>query len=502
MTHDPQASSDRPRHISRTNLKAIASYYSRYRLAVAVGLAALLATNACIMAVPWLLKWAIEAIGAGASMVAVGRLAALIVAVALLGGAFRVTSRVVIYWAGRRVEYDIRNDLFGHLLELPPSFYDRTRVGDILSRAINDTSNIRMLIGPGILQVTNAAIAYIAAITMMGLLSPTLTLCALAPYPLMFLFAKRYTSRLYDLSTRIQEALAAISTRVQETVSGIAVVQAYVQERSTQAAFEADCDAYYQRSIEMVRARGVIYPLLGAIASLATLIVLGVGGREVILGRLTLGDFVAFNGYLGLLLWPTIALGWILTVIQRGLAALTRTRAILATPNEAADGPEAQAMPTPAGRIEIRGLTFAYNGAARPADDGQPAPAGPALTEVSFTIEPGTTCAIVGRTGCGKSTLVRLLARLYRPPDGTVFIDGVDVNRLRLAELRARMGYVPQESFLFSTTIAENIAFGRPDTPAHQIERLSEVVSFSEEVAAFPAGLESVVGERGITLSG
>lgn len=502
MTHDPKAWSHQARHINRTNLQAIVAYYRRYSLAVSVGLAALLATNACVMAIPWLLKWAIEAIRAGGGRAAVGPLAWAIVAAALLGGAFRVASRVVIYWAGRRVEYDIRNDLFGHLLHLPPAFYDRTRVGDILSRAINDTSDIRMLIGPGILQVANTAIAYAAAITMMMLLSPFLTLCALAPYPLMFLFAKRYTRRLYDLSTRIQEALSAISTRVQETVAGIAVVQAYVQESSTQAAFEAECDAYYQRSMEMVRARGVVYPLLGAIASLATLIVIGVGGREVILGRLTLGDFVAFHAYLGLLLWPTIAMGWILTVIQRGLSALTRIQAVLATPSEAADRPDAVAMTALAGRIEVRNLTFGYNGFGRPEDDGQPATSEPVLKGVSFTVEPGTTLAIVGRTGSGKSTLVRLMARLYRPPDDTVFTDGVDVNRLRLADLRARTGFVPQESFLFSATIAENIAFGRPDAPAHEIERLSRVASLAEEVAAFPAGLESVVGERGITLSG
>ncbi len=500
MTYDTQARSPRLGHISRTNLQAIVGYYRRYRLAVAAGLAALVATNACVMAIPWLLKWAIEAIESGAGWTSVGRLAAVIAAVALLGGAFRTASRVVIYWAGRGVEYDIRNDLFRHLLRLTPSFYDRTRVGDILSRAINDTSDIRMLIGPGILQVTNTALAYAAAITMMTLLSPFLTLCALAPYPLMVLFTKRYTRRLYDLSTRIQETLAGISTRVQETVSGIAVVQAYVQEDSTQSAFEAECDAYYRQSMEMVRIRGVIYPLLGAIASIATLIVLGVGGREVILGRLTLGDFVAFNAYLGLLLWPTIAMGWILTVIQRGLAALTRIQAILATPSEATDGPDAVSLPTRAGRIEIRGLTFGYDGA--PADDGRPAASGSVLNEVSITVEPGTTCAIVGRTGSGKSTLVRMLARLYRPPDGCVFIDGVDVNRIRLADLRACIGFVPQESFLFSTTIAENIAFGRPDTPPHEIERWCEVVRLTEEVAAFPGGLESVVGERGITLSG
>jgi ATP-binding cassette subfamily B protein len=466
---------------------------------VAVGLAALLATNACAMAIPWLLKWAIEAIGAGASRAVVTRLAFALAGIALLGGMFRTASRIAIYWAGRRVEYDIRNDLFTHLLHLPPAFYDRTRVGDILSRAINDTSDIRMLIGPGILQVVNTVIAYVAALTMMALLSPSLTLWALAPYPLMFLFTKRFTRHLYDISTKIQEALSAISTRVQETVAGISVVQAYLQEASTQEKFEAECTSYYQMSMDMVKARGIIFPLLGAIASLATLIVLGVGGREVILGRLTLGDFVAFNGYLGLLLWPTIAMGWIMTVIQRGLAALTRIQAILATPSEAADGPGAVALPDPEGKIEVRGLSFSYNGAT---SAGEESPSRQALEDVTLTIAPGTTCAILGPTGSGKSTLLRLMARLYKPPDGTVFIDGMDINKIQIADLRRRLGFVPQESFLFSTTIAANIAFGRPDAPIDEVRRLSDVASLTDEVTSFASGLESVVGERGITLSG
>jgi ATP-binding cassette subfamily B multidrug efflux pump len=220
------------------------------------------------------------------------------------------------------------------------------------------------------------------------------------------------------------------------------------------------------------------------------------------LGHLTLGDFVAFNGYLGLLLWPTIAMGWILTVIQRGLAALTRIQAILATPSEAADGPEAQALTEVQGKIEVRSLYFGYNGAASPTDGDQPSPGGPILSDVSLTVEPGATCAIVGPTGSGKSTLVRLLARLYKPPDGTIFIDGVDINRLKIADLRARMGFVPQESFLFSTSIAENIAFGRPDAPREDVQRFSDLASLTEDVSVFASGLESVVGERGITLSG
>lgn len=502
MTHYTSGWSHRPRHLERTNLQAIADYYRKNITTVVAGLAALIATNACAMTIPWFLKWAIEAIGAGASQAEVTRLALAVAGIALLGGILRVVSRVSIYWAGRKVEYDIRNDLFAHLLHLPPAYYDRTRVGDILSRAINDTSDIRMLIGPGILQVVNTIIAYIAAMTMMMLISPSLTLWAMAPYPLMFLFTKYFTRQFYDLSTKIQEALSTISSRVQETVAGISVVQAYVQERPIQERFEAECETYYQRSMSMVKARGVIFPLLGAIASLATLITLGVGSRQVILGHLTLGDFVAFNGYLGLLLWPTIAMGWILTVIQRGLAALTRIQAILATSSEAADGPEPQALSEIKGKIEIRGLTFGYNGAASPTDGDQTYTAGPVLTDISLTIEPGTTCAIVGPTGSGKSTLVRLLARLYRPPDGTIFIDGVDINRVKIADLRARMGFVPQESFLFSTSIAENIAFGRPDTSREEIQRLSDIASLTEEVSSFASGLESVVGERGITLSG
>lgn len=501
MTHPSSGWSHRPRHRERTNFQAIVGYYRKNASIVAVGLAALIATNACAMAIPWLLKWAIEAIGDGAGRAVIARLALSLAGIALLGGAFRVASRVAIYWAGRRVEYDIRNDLFAQLLHLPPSFYDRTRVGDILSRAINDTSDIRMLIGPGILQVANTAIAYLAALTMMVVISPSLTLWALAPYPLMFLFTKRFTRHLYDLSTRIQESLSSLSSRVQETVAGISVIQAYNQEGPNQRKFEEDCRSYYQRSMEMVKARGIVFPLLGAIASLATLIVLGVGGREVILGRLTLGDFVAFNGYLGLLLWPTIAMGWILTVIQRGLAALTRIQAILATPSETADEPEAVALQGLKGKIEVRGLSFSYNGDGDYAASRE-APAGQVLRDLTLTVEPGTTCAIVGPTGSGKSTLVRLLARLYRPPEGTVFIDGVDITRMRVADLRRNLGFVPQESFLFSTSIAANIAFGRPEAPAEEVRRLSDLASLTGEVSSFAKGLESVVGERGITLSG
>jgi ATP-binding cassette subfamily B protein len=461
----------------------------------------LAATNAFSLAIPWLVKSSIDALRAQPAAVAhaiVVRDAALIIGFAVAQAVIRTWSRVLIFNAGRNVEYQLRRDLFSHLMRMEPAFYRRHPTGDLMSRLTNDLSAVRMLFGPGLLNLFNTAFVYATALWLLVRLSPALTLWALLPYPLVLLAARLASRRMYRASRAIADQLGTMSAAIQEDLAGIAVIKHYALEPARQAGFRKLNDEYLTRSLALVRARGTLMPLFAMLGGIGTLIVLWVGGREVIAGRLSVGSLVAFNGYLALLSWPTFALGWIIGIWQRGIAAWGRVRELLvATPGIKDTGSgqgEAGKPDLPAGAgapsIEVRELTIAVDG--RKLLDG-----------VSFALPAGATLAVVGRTGAGKTTLVDALMRLQDVAPGTVHVANRDVTGMPLAELRGLCGYAPQDAFLFSATVAENVGFGvHGGATPERVRWAAEAAGLAPDIAVLPDGYETLVGERGITLSG
>jgi ATP-binding cassette, subfamily B, multidrug efflux pump len=398
--------------------------------------------------------------------------------------------RRILVGASRHIELDVRNDFFAHLQRLPLSYFQARRTGDLMSRATNDLNAVRMMIGPAVMYSVGTGALFVVAILMMVWINATLTFYALLALPLVSISVSYFGRAIHHRSERIQAQLSDISAVVQEALAGVRVVRAYGQEQAELERFERANAEYVRRNRELIVLQGLFYPSMTFFLGVGALVVLWLGSREVILGRMSIGDFVAFNAYLAMLSWPMIAFGWVTNLLQRGLASWERMLEILDAPAQAdaaAPGPR----PAPRGAIEVRHLTFRYG-------DRE------VLHDVTFTVEPGQTVAIVGPTGSGKSTLLSLLPRLHEPPRGTVFLDGVDVDDIPLATLRGAVAMVPQEPFLFSASLAENIAFGwhagEPGEDA--IRRAAAIARLDKDVEAFPRGFDTVVGERGITLSG
>jgi ATP-binding cassette subfamily B protein len=475
------------------HMRRLWTYLQRYRWRYAAGGACLLGTASLAMMVPYLLKQAIDAVGDGASSAQVGQYALMIVVVASAQAVVRTFSRTLIFNVGRDVEYALRNDLFAHLLRLPLSYYHRQQTGDLMSRLINDVTAVRMLLGPGILNLVNTPVYYVYGLGIMLTLDAHLTVAALLPYPLLLILVKRYSRRLMEYTLRVQEGLADMSSRVQENLSGIHVVRAYAGEARETAAFAALNAAFKDQSMRLARVRGQMMPIMKTAASLGTLIVLWYGGSEVVAGRLSLGDLVAFIAYLNLLAWPTMAMGWMLSILQRGRAAMQRLEHIFAIEPDVSDAPDVTPLPAVRGCVEFRAVDFAY----RSAGNGHQV-----LHEVSLRVEPGQTLALVGRTGSGKTTIALLLPRLFDVSGGQLLLDGRDVRTLPLAQLRRAIGFVSQDPFLFSTTVRDNICFGAPDADATAVRRAAAVAGVADDISAFPRGYDTEVGERGITLSG
>lgn len=474
-------------------MRRLWSYLRRYRWRYLAGGVCLLATASLAMAIPYLLKHVIDAIQHAAPTREIASYAIWIIAIASVQAIVRTLSRAIIFNVGRDVEYDLRNDLFAHLQKLPLSYYHQQQTGDLMSRLINDVTAVRMLLGPGILNFVNTPVYYAYGIAIMLTLDPRLTIAALLPYPLLLLAVKRYSRQLMEFTLRVQEGLAQMSSRVQENLSGMHVVRAYACEAHETAAFAALNVRFKDQSMQLARVRGQILPVMKTAASVGTLVVLWYGGIEVINGRLTLGDLVAFIGYLNLLAWPTMAMGWMLSILQRGRAAMTRLEHIFGTQSDLRDAPDALPLPAVRGQIEFRDVDFAY----RAAGNGHQV-----LDRVSFRIEPGQKLALVGRTGAGKSTLAMLLPRLFDVSGGRILLDGRDIRTLTLAQLRRSIGFVPQDPFLFSTTIRENIAFGLDAPDEQAVRHAAAIAAVAEEIEALPRTYDTVVGERGITLSG
>jgi ATP-binding cassette subfamily B protein len=466
------------------------AYLDRYRSRYTVGVLCLIAGTGITLCIPWTIKNAIDALGheGGASL---PRYVGTILLLAAANGAARMASRFAMLGAGQWVERDVRDDLFAHLLAMPPAFYHSHRVGDLMSRASSDVSAIRQLAGFGTVMMSGTALAFLGTLAAMWLIDPRLTVYALMPFPLLVLIAKRFIHQVETRSTEVQEQLGVLSAKIQENLGGMAVVRAYTVEAREIADFGRLNDEYLRRSLRLARVQAVSWPLMGLVSGIGGLIVLWLGGKAVVDHRITLGAFVAFNAYLAHLAWPTIALGWTLASVKRGLASMRRIAEILDTPAPPDETPaEAAGAPLlPAGPIEFRDLTFSYGDR------------GPVLEGVTFCVPEGGLVAVVGPTGSGKSTLGLLLCRLFEPPRGTVFVGGVDVGLVSRHRLRRSVGYVPQEAFLFSRSLRDNVLFAGAAGPEH-LRGAAAAAGLGEEVEAFPDGWDTVVGERGLTLSG
>lgn len=438
------------------------------------------------LAIPRTVQRAIEALEADPAA-PVGRYAALILLLAVLNGLARLASRFAVIGGAQRVEADLRDELYASLLRYPPAFYAARTVGDLMARASSDIGAVRVLVGFGAVSFVGTVLAFVGALAAMVAVDPWLTLWAMAPYPVLLALARRANVAIHERTRAAQDQLGALSARVQEHLAGMAVVRAYTMEERAAEGFDAANREYMARSLALARLLSGFVPVTGFITGLGALIVLWAGGRAVMDGRLTLGALVAFSGYLAYLAWPTLALGFTLSVVRRGLTSMARIAEVV----------EGAPPPAPAGArlegpvgIRFANLGFAYEGR------------GPVLTDVTFEVRPGETVAVVGPTGSGKSTLGMLLARLWEPPPGTVFLGGRDVTTLPLGVVRSAVAVVPQEAFLFSRSILDNVTLAREGVSPEAARAAAAAAGVAEEVEGFPEGWRTVVGERGLTVSG
>jgi ATP-binding cassette subfamily B protein len=485
------------------SLRPLVPYLKRYRKGLLWGGLCVLLTNGIAVQFPQVLRYATNDLHLGVTSHKLWKYALTIVAVFVVKGIFQFLTRWIVIGISRDIEFDLRNDLFAHLERLSYSYYQRNRTGDIMAKATNDLNAVRNLLGPAIMYSANTIVFTALAVSYMFKISPKLTLYAFLPLPIASVVIQYFGRQIHERFERIQAMFSDISARAQENFSGARVIRAYVQEQAEIAAFEGANQEYIRRSLGLVRLMGMLWPTLELMLGVAVVIVLWLGGRQVLLGRMNVGDFVAFNTYMAQLMWPVIALGWVINIFQRGTASMGRINQILTEQPEIADSPtlsvesgEPGVSPRldapPAeiqGEIEFRNLNFAYNGV-------------PILNDINLRIPAGSSLAIVGPTGSGKTTLVNLIPRIYDAAPGAVLIDGKPIREFPLDTLRRKIGFVPQETFLFSETIRENIAFGRHDAHLPEVQAAAEGANIAQDIEGFPESYSTTVGERGITLSG
>jgi ATP-binding cassette subfamily B protein len=489
----------------RASLRRLWPYLRRHTGAYLVGALLLVATNLLMVWIPKILSGMVEALEA--DPIETSRLLRLLLVVlgaALAGGLTRVANRLLIFNTGRKIEYELRKSLFEHMQRMQSRVFARRPVGDLVSRATNDLSSVRMLFGFGLLHLMNTPILFLMATVVMASINPRLTPAVLAIFPIVILSVRGYSRRMFDLTQQTQATLGDISAVAQENFSAIQVVKSYALEDHETEKMRRLSRRYLAKNVKLALIRSVLFNFMTAVIGLSELVLLGYGGWEIVNGRLTKGELVAFNVYLGMMVWPTMAFGFLLSVWQRGMGAMTRIEEILAEPAEPEGLIQVRGRPWEAGGfwkqgIDIRGLSWGYPRDAQEAD-GREMP--DVLRDVTMRIEGGRFTALVGPTGCGKTTLARLVLRLDNPPPGTVSIGGVDLTAIPLAELRNRIGLATQESFLFSLSLEENIRFGRPDATLDRVREAAAEAELARDLDEFPRGYETPVGERGITLSG
>ena len=470
-------------------LSRLYPYLSRHRGRFAIGFFAIVLSNAFQMMGPWVMGRAVDGLYASVTQRQLLQYAGILVALTLLEGVCRFGSRWWFIGASRDMEYALRTDVFTHLESLPMSFYQRNKTGELMSRVTNDLSNVRMLLGPGIMYSLNTVVTAAVAVAFMLSIDWRLTLASLLPMPVVSLGVRKVGRRINALTEESQEKLADLSARVQESMAGARVVKAFSQEGQEIEDFRRLNQDLVEKNNQLNRVTSVFYPLMQFVIGLAIVIILWFGGREVVQGTISRGQLVQFIFYLGTLAWPMIALGWVVNLLERGRASMQRLNYILDTEPDVKDGSAVRSGFEVRGEIEFRNLTFAYNGT-------------PVLKNIFLKIPAGKTVAIVGATGSGKSTLVQLIPRLYNAPPNTLFVDGVPIENIPLETLRRAIGFIPQDTFLFGESIRENIAFGVDDATDSQIERAAAVSSILADIQQFPSGFKTIVGERGITLSG
>lgn len=470
-----------------TLFAALRPYLRSYRRELLIGTLWLSATTLLAMVIPWMLKLGIEAVEQGQKDALLSA-AALLALAALTRGATRIASRLYYLHSARRLEIDLRRDLLARLLQQDGPFFDRYRTGDLLARFTGDLANVRMFAGFGLLTIINAALVYLLTLALMLVLSPSLTLIAILPYPLLLVAVKWLSRHLLHHSTLVQEGMGALSEAVEEGVSGQAVIRAYNLGAGRNARFAEINDEYLRRNLVLARLRALVMPVMTLVGPLGTLLVLYFGGRQVMSGTLSLGEFVAFNAYLVQLAWPTLLLGWVLTLLQRATASMERLQVLLGLPPLTAPSAAPRKIAA-APQIHLKRLSFAYDEKA-------------VLHDISLEVPAGSFIGLTGSAGSGKTTLLRLLAALYPPPPGTILVDGRDLSTLDARVHRAHIAAVPQEGRLFSGSVRDNLLYGDPEFGEDVLQRLAEQVRLADEIAHFPRGFDTRVGEGGMSLSG
>ena len=470
------------------SMRPLLPYLKRYRWGFVWGALCIVFSNGAQAGLPRVIGNAAQSLSSGVTRHKLLIFTVEVLALAAVRGIFLFLTRWIVIGISRDIEFDMRNDLFAHLERLSYSYYQRMRTGDIMARVTNDLNAVRMLMGPAIMYSANTLVFTAAALWFMVHTSPKLTIYAFLPLPIVSVVIQYFGRRIHERFERIQAMFSDISARAQENFSGARVIRAYVQEEAEIGAFETANQEYVARSLKLVRLMGMLWPTLELMLGLALVLVLWIGGREVLAGRMQIGAFTAFNIYMMQLMWPIIALGWVVNIFQRGTASVIRLNEILQEQPEIKDEPQAHALAVK-GEIEFRRLNFAYDGKA-------------VLRDVNLKIPAGTSMAIVGPTGAGKTTLVNLIPRIYDAAPGTVLIDGRPLRDYSLHSLRENIGFVPQETFLFSDRIRENIALGVESADDRQIHDAAEAANIVADIEGFPERYQTMVGERGITLSG
>ena len=472
-----------------TPIRRLATYFVRHRKSLALGGLCVIGSAIFSLLKPAIVGGAVDVLSKAITREAMIRYSLMLVGASAIEGMFLYLQRWIIIGASRRIEYEMRNDFFAHLEKMPLRYYHEQRTGDLMSRATNDLSSVRMLIGPAVMYTASSLLVVTGAFIMMMRIDKTMAMISLVSLPVVAILVKIFGQEIHVRYKAVQDYFGDISARVQENLAGVRVVRAFGQEKNETDTFKRMNREYVERNRSLIRLTATFYPALHGVIGIMFGVVFFMGSRRMIAGAMTIGHFVAFQFYLGRMIWPLIALGWVINLFQRGMASMVRLDEVWRVQPDPTHV-ETGFSPSPTkAHINVADLTFTY--------DKQPV-----LRDVSFSVKHGETVGIVGRTGSGKSTLLALITRTFEPPPATIFLDGRPVETIPLHELREWIGMVPQETFLFSESIAENILFGRANATPDEVRDAAEEAGLSGDVATFSQGLETVIGERGITLSG